>query len=379
MRIAAISHSCTIDVNQRVFAELLRHPEVELLLIAPRRWTSPLRGVVTYTALPELQNVSVALPTRLTGHIHFHWYRGLGPVLQRFAPDLIYVDEEPYSVVTSQALAWRNRLDCRFVFYTKQNLLRRYPLPFHYMQQRVLAAADHAMVVSPGAAQVLRRRGFQGGMTELPHGIDLEPPPSPEVIEDLRQRLGVQGQVVGYVGRLAPEKGVWDLLEAVRILVARRGPSFTVLMIGDGPARWKLQDAAAGILPPGLMIFTGGVAHHAIPQYLSALDVLVLPSRTLRRWKEQFGRVLVEAMACGVPCVGSDSGHIPALIEATGGGLVCREADPVDLADKIESLIADPDRAARIGQTGRRAVAERYAYPRVAAILYETLRQVLQG
>ena len=376
MRVAAISHSCVIDINQQIYAELRKHPDVELLLIAPAKWRSSLRGLVTFSSLPGLEDATLPLPTRLWGHIHLHWYSDALPALREFGPDVLYVDEEPYSVVTSQALAWRGDLGCKFVIYAKQNLLKRYPPPICWMQQRVLNATDHAMVVSEGGAHVLRKRGYVAGVTHLPHGIDPEFY-APRDSEDLRHRLGVRRPIVGYVGRIAAEKGVWDLLAAARHLVARMGPEFTILMIGDGPARWKLQEAMARELPAGTFSFVGSVAHHAMPDYLNVLDLLLLPSRTRRHWKEQFGRVLVEALACGVPVVGSSSGNIPEIIEATGGGLVFEEGDPQDLAQTVERVLSDSAGASQMADVGRQAVLSKYPHPRVAEILYSTLRQVV--
>jgi len=378
LRVAAISHSCVIDVNQQIYADLLRYPDVDLLLIAPERWYSSLRGDITFSALPALEQAAHALPVRFQGHIHFHWYEGLGPVLGQFSPDILYLDEEPYSLVSTQALAWRNYLGCKLVFYTKQNLPKRYLPPFSWMQSRILQASDHAMVVSQEAAEVLRRKGYAGPTTELPHGVDPQQVPKGDSA-DLRNRLGVQGPAVGYVGRIANEKGVWDLLQAVRILVDRLGQSFSVVMIGDGPARWKLEDAVERTLPPGLVTFTGSVAHHAVPDYLNMLDVLVLPSRTQRHWKEQFGRVLVEALACGTPIVGSTSGHIPAVIESTGGGVTFREGDVHDMADKVERLLSDQSLAHDLAASGQAAVLERYSYHTIAGLLHGALTDALRG
>lgn len=377
MRIAAISHSCAIDVNQQVYADLSKHADVELLLIAPQRWRSSLRGHVTCRVLPDLDGVARPLPVRLAGHIHFHWYFGLGEALGRFRPDVLFIDEEPYSVVTSQALAWRNRLGCKFVFYTKQNLFRRYPPPFSWMQRRVMRSADHVIVVSADAERVLRAQGYEGEVSQWPLGVDLELL-YPRDSTDLLERLGLQRPIIGYMGRITVEKGVWDLLRATRLLAERRGNTFRVLFIGDGPARWRLQDAACKQLPPGMAVFTGAVAHHAAPDYLAALDILVVPSRTMRRWKEQFGRVLVEGLACGVPLVGSDSGNVPALIEDTGGGLVFREGDAEDLAQKLDTLLSDPRAARALAERGRARVVEKYSNPRVAEMLHATLKQVVE-
>lgn len=378
MRIAAISHSCVIDVNQQIYVELLKHPGVELLLIAPNRWYSSLRGDTAFEPLTALREHCKPLHARFAGSIHFHWYPRLGEALAGFSPDIIFADEEPYSLVTTQALQWQARLHCKFAFYTKQNLYKQYLPPFSFMQARALAQADHALVISEEAAEVLRQKGYKGGLTELPHGVD------PELIQpkdssELRERLGIQGPVVGYLGRIAGEKGVWDLLAAARILVKRLGPVFTVVLIGDGPARERLADAARMQLPPGLFRFTGSVAHNAVPDYLNLMDILVLPSRTQTHWKEQFGRVLVEASGCGIPLVGSSSGHIPSLINRMGGGLVFQEGDPTDLADKMQTLLEDPELARRLGENGRRAVLAEFTYEKVAGVLYEALSQTVNG
>lgn len=376
MRIAVISHSCVIDVNQQIFAELGRRPDVQLLLIAPERWLSSLRGTMFFTPLPGLAQMSCPLPSLFAGHVHFHWYRGLREKLRAFAPDVLYVDEEPYSLVTFQALRVCNELGCRFVFYTKQNLAKRYPPPFSWIQRQVLNSTDLAVAVSAGAVEVLRTWGYRGPVRQLPHGIDPEIL-CPQDASDLLRRLRIQRPIVGYAGRIEADKGVWDLLGAAELLHQRIGPTFRVMLVGDGPARWKLAAAARRMLPPELFYFTGSVAHHAIGQYLSAMDILVLPSRTQRHWKEQFGRVLVEALACGVPLVGSSSGNIPALIEQTGGGLVFREGDIEDLADKLQQLLENPQEARRMAQHGRTVVLEKFAYPQVAAALHEALKEAL--
>lgn len=378
MKIAVISHSCVIDVNQQIFVELARRPDVELLLIAPQRWTSSLRGTMFFAPLPDLAGVSRPLPTPFAGHVHFHWYRGLSRELRAFGPDILYVDEEPYSLVTSQALRVRDELGCRFVFYTKQNLAKRYPPPFSWIQRRVLGSADLAMAVSAGAVDVLRAWGYHGPVCELPHGID------PQVLAphdsgDLLQRLRIKRPIIGYAGRIESEKGVWDLLGAAELLHQRIGPRFSVMLVGDGPARWKLAAAARKALPPELFCFTGSVAHHAIGDYLSAMDIFVLPSRTQRHWKEQFGRVLVEALACGVPLVGSDSGNIPALIQRTGGGLIFKEGDIGDLAQRLQELLENPQEAQAMARRGRQVVLEQFAYPQVAAALHDALKQALSA
>jgi glycosyltransferase involved in cell wall biosynthesis len=100
-----------------------------------------------------------------------------------------------------------------------------------------------------------------------------------------------------------------------------------------------------------------------MPSAYAQLDVLVLPSRTTPTWKEQFGRAIVEALWCGVPVVGSDSGEIPWLIGLTGGGLVFAEGDRAALAAQLARLRMDPQLRRELAATGRAAVERLFSVP----------------
>ncbi len=101
-----------------------------------------------------------------------------------------------------------------------------------------------------------------------------------------------------------------------------------------------------------------GLAHDQMAAGYAQLDVLVLPSRTTPTWKEQFGRVIVEALWCGVPVVGSDSGEIPWLIGLTGGGLVFPEGDSEALAGRLSELREAPALRERLALAGPRGGRE---------------------
>ena len=154
---------------------------------------------------------------------------------------------------------------------------------------------------------------------------------------------------VGYAGRLVKSKGVMDLLAAVRMLDA----PVELLLIGNGELRAALEGKP---IPGSHVRVLDGLAHGQMAEGYAQIDVLVLPSHTTRTWKEQFGRVIVEALWCGVPVVGSDSGEIPWLIELTGGGLVFPEGDRGALAARSRRLRAEPQLAPR---ARRRPVARR--------------------
>jgi glycosyltransferase involved in cell wall biosynthesis len=107
------------------------------------------------------------------------------------------------------------------------------------------------------------------------------------------------------------------------------------------------------------------------------LDVLVLPSISRPNWKEQFGRVLVEAMACGVPVVGSTCGEIPNVVG--DAGLLFPEGDVAGLRDCLARLQADAELGARLAEAGRARVAERFTQQRIAAETVAVYRQTMAG
>jgi glycosyltransferase involved in cell wall biosynthesis len=372
LRVAVISHSCVVDVNQRLYADLARaHLELELLLVAPEFWWNPLSGGQVFSPLAETVGWAHPLPVRLSGQMHLYWYprRRLRRLLGAFRPQVLLLDEEPYSVAGWEGVGVGKALGARVLVYTKQNLFRRYPPPISWMQNWVLRHADGMLAVSPECEQVLRRRGYRGPVGVLPHGVDVaafSPAPSAE----LRGQLGLRGPVIGFAGRLEERKGLRDLLEAVRLLREQRGEDFHLLLIGDGPLRGWAEEFAAAHLGPGQARALGFVAHGDMPPYIRAMDVLALPSRTTGGWKEQFGRVLLEALACAVPVVGSDSGYIPELIEQTGGGLVFPEGDVAALAERLAWVLDHPEQAREKGRQGREVVVREYSSEQVAERLF---------
>ncbi len=108
------------------------------------------------------------------------------------------------------------------------------------------------------------------------------------------------------------------------------------------------------------------------------MDLLVLPSETLPgKWREQFGHVLVEAMSCEVPVIGSSSGEIPAIVGDSG--LIFPEGDTTALARAIRDLVGDPSRRQRLAQAGRRRVLAHFTHDAVADRYYVVYRTVVDG
>ena len=330
-RLAVISHSAVEESYRRKW-ELVAEAGWEVLLLVPPAWPEAARMV---RARPFSRGrLTVEIVRGIwAGHVARWIPRGVYSRLAGFRPDIIHAEEEFYSLSCWSASRTAHRLGVPFTFFTWENIRRRYRSIQEATVSRVLSGSSGAVAGNHDGLAVLRRRGFRGPAVVIPqYGVD---PVAfrPRPVAACRKALGwpVAGKVVGYVGRFVPEKGVDTLVSAV----ARLQPGVRLALAGSGPGEDDLRKMAA-ITLPGRVIFQKPLPRSRMPVLLGALDALVLPSRTTPEWKEQFGRVLAEAMACGRLVIGSDSGEIPAVIGDSR--LVFREGDAAGLAGKIKSL-----------------------------------------
>ena len=368
MRIVFFSKAMiTAAYRDRVRA-LSAHCDVRLVI--PATWPG-----TRIESLPPAEHEQVlTLPVLLGGHNHLHLYRHAAALLDRLRPGLVHIDEEPYSAVTWQLGRLCRRRHLPFVFFAWQNLTKRLPPPFTSLRARVFAMAAGGIAGTPAAARVLREAGCNRPLAVIPQmGV----PASllrrdPRERGEVRARLGVQPgeQLVGFGGRLVPEKGVDVLLGAAALL-----PGVRVLVLGDGPERGSLEQLARFLGISDRVYFAGHVGSLELPHWLTALDALVLPSRTTTGWTEQFGRILVEAMACGVPVIGSRSGEIPHVIGPAG--LLVPEGNARALAAAVAALGRDPGRCASLVTAGRQRVREHYTNTTIAAATAAFYRDLL--
>jgi len=371
MKLLVVSHSCATATNQRIYAELNSRPGWEVTLAIPAGWKDEFGNVLDQPPDPGLEGRVWKLPMLGGGRIILHAYRvNWLRILRREKFDVIYVSEEPYAVAAAQiCLAnLRQSRPATLGFYSAQNIRKSYPPPFSWTERMLHRRSRFAFPVTEAVAAVLAEKGFRGDAPVCPLPIDpaLYHPYGEEADTALLSRDRDE-VVLGYVGRLVEAKGLRTLAVALGGLRDRRW-RLVVIGLGDYEAQFRVDLQAAGVLER--VDFRGFVPHEETPRFLSAMDVLVVPSETQPNWKEQFGRVIPEALACGTAVVGSDSGEIPILIERSGGGLVFPERDAAALAERLRVMIDNREMRRAFSQTGGswvmetlsvRAVAERMA------------------
>lgn len=377
MRVLMISHGCQSKTEGQPKAECIAQLEdIELMVLAPDRWNH--FGTWRSAQPPETTKYTyiageVRWPWVGPAQFYLHFYPGLSKLLREFRPDIIDLWEEPWSMVSAQAVYLRSRLlpKTRIVSETEQNINKRLPPPFEQMRQFTLRNADYAVARNSEAVKVLNAKGYHGPTAIVPNAVD------PHLFRPLdrdacRSQFGLDGFVVGYVGRIVELKGLTDLVDALSFCPE----DVNLLIVGSGEFEPQLRTQVQQTKNESRVRFLPAQPMEALPQIMNAIDVLALPSRTTPRGKEQFGRVLIEAHACATPVIGSSSG---AIAEVTGkGGVIVPERAPEALADAIISLRADPAWRRELGLIGRAQVKECYTWERVAEQMADIYRELMK-
>lgn len=365
LRVTLVSKACVVGAYQVKLEEMARQPGVELTVVVPPYWREGRQRLALERAHTAGYRLIVA-PMVCNGSYHLHFYPTLSAILAESRPDLCHVDEEPYNLATYLALRAARSAGARVVFFTWQNILRRYPWPFAAMERCTYRLSDGAIAGNQAAAQVLRDKGYGGSLAVIPQfGV------APDLFRPRPAAKAERPFTVGFAGRLEESKGLGTLAEALLGL----GGEWRLTLLGRGP--WgdlllrRLQQAGLS----ERVTLVGHVPSQQMPASLAELDALVLPSLTRPNWKEQFGRVLIEAMACEVAVIGSDSGEIPHVIGEAG--LIFSEGDALALRQRLALLRDDVTLRRRLAAKGRERVQAHYTQAHVAAQTVAFYHQVL--
>jgi glycosyltransferase involved in cell wall biosynthesis len=342
-------------------------PRFEVGLVVPQNWAG--QNFEEYT---EAESYWIKkLPLLLNGHNHFHIYQSLGKAVREFRPDIFNIEEEHYSLVTAQAVYFARKYAAIPCFYTWQNIDKSYPPPFSWIEQYVFRSAALGVAGNAEAVAILRRKGFHKPAPVLPQmGADTVALQKAQASGTgfLRKELGLPDNafIVSFAGRLVEEKGIQHIIEALAQL---QEPLIQLIILGSGPYQDQLLRLAQDLAIEKQVLFLGPKQSADVYRYLKESDVLALPSLTRANWKEQFGRILVEAMLSGAVVIGSDSGEIPRVIR--GGGLVFPEGQVKALAERIQILFKDRRLQQKLAERGRRRALKHFTNEVIAS---KTLR-----
>lgn len=362
LKILSIAHPAVGKEGGRLRYDLLAdRDDVEVHLVVPAVWHEFGRTLIAAPAgnpRLKLHILPICFPRAGPMSWYLHFYPGLRRLFREVRPDVVHLWEEPWSIVALQARILKGR--AAMVLEVDQNILKRLPPPFEAIRKQVLANTDHVLSRSPHATEVVEARGYRGPVTPIGYGVDLSTfrPEGPRAA-----RPDFPGLRIGYIGRLVEEKGLDDALDAI----AKTARPVSLAIMGEGPYGARLRQRVAELGLQERVTFQGWGTPADVAAFMRSLDLMVLLTRTTKAVREQFGRVIVEAQACGIPVVGSESGAIPSVIG--DGGWVVPESDPAAIVALLDAIAADPGVLSDKSAAARRNVAARFTYPAVAEAL----------
>ncbi len=294
--------------------------------------------------------------------------RGFGQLLDAERFDVVHGQGEA-SLLVYGAL-WLARRRGIPTALTRHSMLRNkpraaWPLVMG-LTRLLLPLADGVISVSEDCAE---ETGWFGGPKRvIGNGVDTErfaPAAAARAAE--RQARGYGNAVaLGYAGRLHRNKGVLELVEALK-LVRRECPDVRLVLVGPGPLREGLARRAAA--PDSGITLAEPLAESAVADFLCGLDIFAFASRG-----ESFGIAVLEAMACGLPVVALERWGVRRLVRDGETGFLC--ADRAGLARRIVELCRSPDERARMGAAGRRVALEGFGWTAVAEATVDFYREL---
>ncbi len=365
LRVLSVGHAYVVSLNRATLRHVAQDPDFDVTVVAPRVMKDELRTIAVEPEPDGSPLRVVEVDAYLTQRIHLFVYDPfqIARLLAGRAFDVVHIWEEPYVFAGFQLARIMHRRGLPFCVHTNQNIAKRYPPPFGYFERSVLRWCTGWVACGSLVFDQMVRKGFPPDTGHvLTFAVDeghFRPFDDVEKAQ-VAGRLGLRQPIIGFIGRFTEAKGCEILLEILRRLDS--ADPWSLLLMGSGPYQGRFE-ALVRELGVSDRVRITLLPHHEVPDVLPACDMLLCPSQTTATWREQFGRMTVEAFASGVAVIGSDSGEIPFVMG--GAGLVLPEDDVEGWVAAVESLLRDDVRRQELAGLGLQRVG-RYTAQGVA-------------
>ncbi|MGB8689087.1 MAG: hormogonium polysaccharide biosynthesis glycosyltransferase HpsO [Microcoleus sp.] len=388
MRILLASHTYIVDINRAKFKILANlKPGIEVTVVVPKRWKpGGVQNKIIETQFCQEGSFKVVPISNFSqnnqGLLTFG--TDIIKLLHEFRPQIIQVEQGSKSLAYAQLILLNKLLNLKAknIFFTWWNLPYQLKWPASVLEDCNLQHTDGIIAGNLDGAKILRQRGYTGAMEVMPQlGVDETLFYRTSKDADLSRKFGIQPTdfVVGYVGRFVEEKGLLTLASA---LAGLKKYPWKWLLVGQGKLRSQIAEKSLEWGISDRIIWVESVSHEDVPPYINLMDCLVLPSQTSYKfktlttvgWKEQFGHVLIEAMACKIPVIGSDCGEIPHVIG--DAGLIFPEGNAEKLRECLDELMKRPELAADLGDRGYNRVMNNYTNKALAEQLLDFYKEL---
>lgn len=388
IKLVMIWHEGVTETYHKFFKEIAKHEDIDLYFIIPPYW--PFEGGRVKGVFNNLFNrykkfrfqkkydpdyKIIVKRVKFAGK-SLHFYPSLWKTLSRINPDIIHVIEEPWTLCTLQTLLWKRiyKKKTKVIFTTFENLSKGYSHIYDkWIESFTLKNSDLAVVLDKMMEKILLEKGFKKDIKIVPGfalGVDTEIYKKMNVSR-LRKQLSLDKFTIGYSGRFQKEKGIQILLKAV----AKIKKDYNVLLLGWGQYKPEIEELVKELGLSDKTKIIDEKLGSKIVSYLNCIDLLVVPSLTMPTWREQFGRVVPEAMICEIPVITSDSGSLPYVLGEAG--LLFKEGDVEDLKNKIELIMNDEQLKKNLIKKGIKMVYEFYDSKKIAHNTYKVYKELL--
>lgn len=381
MKVIVISHTYITTLNRdkwKVFAQ--QHPEVSLTLVFPEQWQG---NIFQHTASIDLTEATAnytpcPLPTHRNGNelLYRYHHTPLYTLIKTIKPHLIYVEQGLHALSFAQVNLYIKmlRLPTKTLFFTWVNWQPELSLKSKIFLSIIglfnRFCSSGAIVGNNDAQEILKKNRFKQPIIVLPQlGINqhhFKP----------AQLAITHKKYIGYIGRITAEKGVFYLVRAFMAL-ADMFPEWSLVFIGKGDILHQLHSYVASKQMLHRIEFCDPVPHDAIPTVLHKLSLLVLPSYDTPSWREQFGHVLIEAMACKIPVLGSTAGEIPHVIQ--DAGLIFQQRNQTDLQGQLSMFMHSQTLRDTLAQRGYERVIQEYTHDVIAQKTFSFWQKIMQN
>ena len=390
MKILIASHTYIVDLNCEKLRSLSKlASDIEVTVVVPKRWKpgGVQKKIIETQYSQEASFRIVPISNFSQNHQGLLTFgTDLISLVRQFNPDIIQVEQGSRGLAYAEMITLNNLLGLKAknIFFTWWNLPYQLNFLASLLEKYNLKHSHGIISGNQDGAEILRQRGYQGLIKVMPQlGVDetlFKPNTQPELKQKLR--INKNDFVVGFVGRFVKEKGIITLLKA---LISIKYIPWKFLLLGRGELQSDIFSQAIENNVQDRIILVESVPHHEVCNYINLMNTLVLPSETTYNfktltsvgWKEQFGHVLIEAMSCQIPVIGSNSGEIPHVIG--DAGLVFPEGDVKALANCLLQLIEKPDLAQNLGLMGYTKAMAQYTNKALAKQQLEFYQEIVRN
>jgi glycosyltransferase involved in cell wall biosynthesis len=372
LRVLFVSHTYVVGVNQGKLDAIAATGKAEVGLLVPNRWKALQWNKQIELEKPYPRIKYYPAQVFFSGRAGACVYSPLAVLkaIIDFRPDIIQVEQEVFSLSGFEIALCARLLSKSVVFFGWENMDRQLSPFRRWIRQFVMNTAKSIIAGNCEGAELLKKWGYQKPIEVMPQmGVDTK------LFTPRQHKIENFEFCIGFVGRLSFHKGIHTLIAAAHLL-REQSYRFRIVLCGSGSDEATFRQEAQKHNVDEFITWRGGVCHEEVPQEMKQFDVLVLPSRTIATWKEQFGHVLIEAMATGIPVVGSTCGEIPNVIGRSD--LVFAEGNAQELAAILARLISDPAWSSEVAEYSLNRVNQDYSHERIAERLIDLWSNVLK-